>query len=399
MFSNKGISEKYWYFFVLIAGLLLCVFSLPEYKRVTFVFYAAVLLLSMIFIYQSEHIRNPLGNKILFSAGLFVIGAPMAFHEPTLSIDDHNYILLFDNAGRIDDLFVYLGSSDQEKGYLFLTWLSNKITGGNYLVFQIIRTYLTFSLWGLAIRKFKKIGSGYIILLFIWSHFYFFVLNSGLYRIFMAIPLVYLSFYYLWTNEWKKLYLCLLFASLIHLSALIILLFVPFSINPKYFYKHWIMFLIITNFVVFVGLLSMAQYLVPILGDRYQGYGEVEEFGMSIGTFTTLPIIIAVFYLYKQHRYVIEYRKLFILGLIILSLSIIFSLVSSMVHVGRINFYAYIGFCIVMPIIIQTNTKGVVEFFLKSMLIIYPLVYVMGTNMLNEAKTQLFPYVSFLFRI
>lgn len=399
MVLKKSISEKLWYLFVLIAGLLLCVYLLPAYKRPTFLFYAGVLLSSMIFVYQSECVRSELGSKLLFSFGLFVFGIPMAFHEPGISFDDEPYIRLFENAGRFDDLIMFLGTSDQEKGYLFITWLSNKITGGNYLIFQIIRTYLTFCFWGLAISKFKKIGSGYIILLFIWSHFYFFVLNSGIYRIFLAIPLVYLSFYYLWRNEWKKFFLCLLLASLMHLSALIILIFVPFSINPKYFYEHWIVFLIVTNFVVFVGLISMAQYLVPILGDRYQGYSEVDEFGMSIGTFTTLPIIISVFYMFKQHRYDIQFRQLFILGLIILSLSIIFSLVASMVHVGRIIFYAYIGFCIVMPIIVQTKTKGVVEFLLKSMLIIYPLVYVMGTNMLNVAKTQLFPYVSFLFRI
>ena len=233
------------------------------------------------------------------------------------------------------------------------------------------------------------------MILFIWSHLYFFVLNSGLIRIFMSIPMVLVAIYYLLHEDKKKYLISISLASVLHMSALIMLLFLPYLIFKNYFYKHWIIFFVSSFFVVIISLLTMATYLVPLLGDRYEGYGEVSDMSMSIGAFTTLPIFIAIYYYYKNMYFesTLDKRQ-YIIGMLLVALSIVFAIVSSMVHVGRIIFYTYLGFMIVLPLIFRRREKGVIGFVLKYLLLIYPLVYVMTTNMLNASKTQLFPFHS-----
>ena len=388
-----------WYFIVLIIGLCVCGGILPEYKIATFIFYALTLILSMICVAHSE---QSLGKKrqFLYWLGFFIFGFPMAFHTPGMSLDDSSYIAMFEYANMysVDEISKYFETSGVEKGYLLLTWVSNALFNNDYELFQVFRTYLTFALWGYAIRLFtKNAGGGDLMALFIWSHSYFFVLNSGLIRIFLAMPLVLIAMYYVWKNKWKGFVVSLILASMIHVSSLIMLIYVPFFVKPHLLYKHWIVFVISAIFIVGFNLVLMAQYIVPLLGSRYEGYGDVDELNISVEMFMTLPILVAAFYIYKRTSFTTELgKRKFIVGLTLTSLSIVFSIAVSMVHVGRITFYSYMGFMILTPLIIRKQTQDAVESTLKILWMIYPLVYVMGTNMLNASKTQLFPYQTFL---
>ena len=384
------------YTLTLVIGLFFCYTALPELKRPTFIFYMGILLMSMTFIYLSEIKKKKVYRFILFWAGLGILAIPMAFRMP-IAIDDHNYISLFNKANGIG-YFAYLKVSDQEKGFLTLNWIIYRIVNGNYSHFIVIYTYLTFIIWGIAFKQNEKQnGSGMYMALFVWSHFYFFVLNSGLIRIFMAIPMVMIAIQYIWKDNWKKFILWIAIAALFHLSSLVMLLFLVFYYKRNYFYKHWIEFVFLTMFIVLIGLILMAQFLVPILGRRYQSYGEIDNLNFSTGAFTSLPIWIACYYYYKSLTNVsVEYRKRYIIGMILLSLSIIFPIASSVVHVGRIIFYAYLGMLVVVSSIFQIKTRNPQDLLLKCLLVIYPLVYVMATSFLNKSKTQLFPYQTFL---
>ena len=400
MRKNKISLDTLSYAFVLTIGLLVCLYILPKYKQPTFVFYAGTLLLSVLAIRVSEIVLSSNSSRILFGLGIFIFGIPHAFHNPTMSIDDYDYMQVFEWAGRysIGEITQYFKESGQEKGYLLLNWIVNKLTGGDYYIFQVIRTYFTFFLWGYAIRKFtKETGGGALMILFIWSHIYFFVLNSGLIRIFMSIPMVLVSIYYILHEDIKKYFVSILLASVLHMSALIMLLLLPYLIFKNYFYKHWILFFVSSFFVVVASLLTMATYLIPLLGDRYEGYGEVNDLSVPAGAFTTLPIFIAIYYFYKNMSFEsVLSKKRFIIGMLLVALSIVFSIVVSVVQVGRIIFYTYLGLMIVFPLIFQNTEKKFIGLVLKYLIIIYPLVYVMSTNMLNASKTQLFPFYSFI---
>ena len=380
----------------LIIGLFFCYIALPVENHPTFLLYMGTLLLSMTCIYLSEVAEKKYYRYILFWAGLAILAAPMAFRLP-IAIDDENYISLFNKAGDYG-FKTFFRVSDQEKGYLALNWIIHRLVNGDYNYFVVIITYLTFFFWGIAFQQSeKRNGSGMFMILFLWSHFYFFVLNSGLIRIFMAVPMVMIGIQYIWKDNWKRFLLWVVLASLIHISSLVMLLFLVFYYKRRLFYEHWIAFVFITMFMVLIGLVLAAQYLVPILGQRYEGYGEIDDLSFDTGSFTSLPIWIACFFFYKTLSNVsVLYRKKYIIGMILLSLSIIFPIAATMVHVGRIIFYAYLGMLIVVSAIFQIRTRDAIDLLLKCLLVIYPLVYVMITNFLNTRKTQLFPYQSFL---
>lgn len=384
------------YTFTLLIGLFFCYTAIPEENRPTFLFYMGTLLLSMTFIYLSEVKEKKYNRFILFWIGIAILAIPMAFRLP-IAVDDDNYIRLFNKASDRGFL-AYLRVSDQEKGFLSLMWINYKLFNGNYNYFIVVLTYLTFIFWGIAFRQNVKLnGSGMYMALFLWSHFYFFVLNSGLIRLFLAVPMVMIGVQYIWKDNWKKFVLWVVLASLFHLSALVMLLFLVFYYKRNYFYKHWIEFVFITMFLVIVGLILMALFVVPLLGRRYEGYGEIDTLSFSAGSFTSLPIWIACYYYYQSLTNVSAlYKKRYIIGMILLSLSIVFPIASTMVHVGRIIFYAYLGMLIVVSGIFQIKTRNSLDLLLKCLLVIYPLVYVMATNFLNKNKTQLFPYQTFL---
>ena len=384
------------YTLTLLIGLFFCYTAIPEENHPTFLLYMGTLLLSMTFIYLSEVKENKYTRFILFWIGIAILAAPMAFRLP-IAVDDDNYIRLFNKASD-RSLWGFLNVSDQEKGFLSFMWINYKLFDGNYNHFITSLTFLTFIFWGIAFRQNVKLnGSGMYMALFLWSHFYFFVMNSGLIRLFLAVPIVMIGIQYIWKDNWKRYVFWIVMASFFHLSSLVMLLFLVFYYKRHYFYKHWIEFVFITLFLVIIGLIMVALFLVPMLGRRYEGYGEVDTLSFSAGSFTSLPIWIACYYYYQNLTNVsVQYKKRYIIGMILLSLSIVFPIAASMVHVGRIIFYAYLGMLIVVSSIFQIKTRNSLEVLLKCLLVIYPLVYVMATNFLNNSKTQLFPYQSYL---
>ena len=213
----------------------------------------------------------------------------------------------------------------------------------------------------------------------------------------MAIPIVFIAITYIWKNQWKKYFLWIIVASLFHLSSLVMLLLLLFKLNQKFNYDHWIFFTILSFIVVVIGLVTMANFLVPLLGERYESYQNVSEISFNLGSFTTFPIWIACYYYYKNLPKVsLEYRRKYIIGMLLLSLSIVFSVAVTIVHVGRIIYYSYLGLLIVISAIFQIRTRDFTDFILKCLLIVYSLVYVMSTTLTNDYCSQLFPYESFL---
>ena len=346
------------YTITLLVGLFFCYTALPVENHPTFLFYIGTLLLSMTFIYLSEVKEEKHNRFILFWLGIAILAIPMAFRLP-IAVDDHNYISLYNKAEGLG-YFAYMKVSDQEKGFLTLMWINYKLFNGNYNYFIVFITYLTFIFWGIAFRQNVKLnGSGMYMALFLWSHFYFFILNSGLIRLFMAVPMVLIGIQYIWKDNWKRYVLWVAFASLFHISSLVMLLFLFFYYKREYFYKHWIGFVFLTMFIVLIGLILAATFLVPILGRRYQGYGEIDELNFNVGAFTSFPIWIACYYYYHSLTTVsVLYKRRYIIGMILLSLSIVFPIAATVVHVGRIIFYAYLGMLVVVSSIFQIKTRN-----------------------------------------
>ena len=82
--------------------------------------------------------------------------------------------------------------------------------------------------------------------------------------------------------------------------------------------------------------------------------------------------------------------------MILISFSIIFSLYASMVHIGRVIFYANIGIIIVISCILKLKSNDMLDLGIKFTLVFYALFYLMHTTILNPVQyLHFFPYRAF----
>ena len=382
------------YWALLLIGLYYCNSLIPNSYQFSFQLYAAILIGSMLLVSWSELSFRPFEKGFIFWSGIFVLGSVMAFRSQ-FGIDDPVYMKLFNRAGEYSYLS-YLQSSDIEKGFLSLDYLLYYITAGNYNIAQPTITFLSFMFWGFALRAQGKVNIPFMLII-LWSHYYFFILSAGIVRMFIVIPIVLYATQFIWKCNLKKYVLVILFASLFHISALIMLLFVFFIIKHEWAFKRWWLFLVIIAVLVAFVFLGVGKYLIPILGERYSGYILLTgNFSILLGSFDTLPIVLVALYFKKYFNNLDEESsRRYVVGIVLLILSIVFSVASTMLPIGRIIYYANLGIMIVFSSIFAKRSNNIIDYGAKCLLIIYALVYVMHTNFLNEDQNEtLFPYTS-----
>lgn len=396
--ERKITLENVFFSIFLFLALIFCSTFFTQEQYGTFCIYALLLYAScfLSFIGQKLFVENT--SKKITYLSMLILGSAMAFRAQT-GIDDTVYEEIFRNVQGLS-LVEYFTNFGIEKGYLFANYILYYLTCGNYNIAQAIISFFTFLLWGYAIlnQGIKNINLS-IILLLLWSHYYFFMLSAGLVRIFIAIPLVWIALRFVWDKNLKRFIGGIILASLFHISALIMLIFIPFIIKSDYAFKYWKRFVLLLGIVICILFILIARILVPLLGGRYENYSEIQSLTFSFASFDILPIWIIAYFYFRKIKMTSELeRKRYIIGMVLLSFSIIFSIASTIVPLGRVIFYSNIGLLIVMSSIFNLKGRqyrGII--FTKMLFIIYALVYVMYTTLLNNVQnTTLFPFKSFL---
>lgn len=377
-------------FFLL--SIIVCIFIIPKEYSNGFILYMGVFSAAIVFIYVAHKITSYKISVILFFVGLFIMASLMAFRAQT-AIDDWQYARKFVSVGT-QSFWQYFIQGENEKGYVVFTYILYHITDGNYNLAQAITTFLNFSLWGVAIWQYRESCNIVAFSLFLWTHYYCLIMSAGLVRLFIAVPIVLLSIRFLWGNNWKKYLLGIIIASLFHVSALIMLIFLLFYIKNGFFYNHWIIFSIGAVILVPIIFLLISRFLVPLLGTRYSSYSIVGTFRFSWADLDVLPIwIIGAYHL----RYVSpKYKKRYIIAMILVMLSIVFSIFSSVVGLGRLGFYSNLGILIIASEIFENKDNSFSSVIMPYILLIYGFFYMMHTGFLNDGVVQyLIPYNSF----
>lgn len=379
-------------FIVYIIAVILCCCIVPNVQINTMIFYFIVLTGALFLITLSDLLKDNKISMSMFWFGLVIFGSIMAFRAQT-AIDDYNYSQMFVRA-RNTSFFQYLIQGETEIGFNILLWILYRLTLGNYDIAQVIITYISFFAWGKAAKKYKDYCSMPIFVLLIWTHYYFLVMAGGLMRIFIAIPIVLYAMSFISEGNYKKYTLWIIIAALFHISALIMLILLVLILKEEWFYNNWGIFIMILMIVLPIAFMFIAKVLVPILGNRYAGYGIISNFSISIGSFDTIPIfIIGLFY----SKYVpIERKKQFIVNMILIALSTIFSICSSFVPIGRVIYYANLGMVLLISEIFKLKPKKYYHVCIQIILIVYAFFYMMHTGILSESQvSNLFPYRHF----
>ncbi len=395
--KNKHVSIRFpsdaeWLF---LATTFLCVFVfsffIPADNLNTYILYVGFLLSSLFFIFLSDLITDSFPKKVIYIWGLFLFGFLMAFRDK-IGIDDYVYERIFIRIEKYGILYE-ANRSDLEKGYLGLNYLIALMGIKNYTFVQSIICYISLIFWGMAFWKLRNKCNLSVLFLLLWSNYYFFVMYAGLVRIFLALPIALIAVVYIIQKKVKHAIFFILLASLFHKSAFITVLLVPLMYERVF--SHWKVYVSSLFCAIPFLFIFISKILVPILGARYAGYGNIGVFTISLGAFDILPLLLIGIY-FSQFVDELEKRE-YVIGLFLMILSIVFSIWSSLVSLGRLIFFANLGILIVASNIFKQKPMGFIEKFVPCIFIVYSFVYVVHTNFLNPISMEyLFPYKSYL---
>lgn len=234
------------------------------------------------------------------------------------------------------------GNQEMELGYYYVNRFVIWIGGGSSIVFGA----LALIAWGLA---FKSVPPYLVPLLifFLFVDEYFFI-SLNLVRQFTALGIFVYSVKFIVSRHFLKFLLCLLFASLFHLSAVILipLYFLPYKrlYNQKLWIIAYVITLLLANVPIFIELflklfIRVTEF-IPLL-NIYVRYILNEKFGnfrLEVGLGYIFRVAVSLFLLFTSKRVIKAepktkaYYTLFFIGLIIYNLFYMIPLIVRINH-------------------------------------------------------------------
>lgn len=383
-------NDKYIGILIYILTVWCGYFFMGNDKKSGYLYYMFILSISLIMVLLSDLMMNVHMSNVLLMAAVAVFGYSMAFRAQT-GIDDGNYAMIFYRADDVS-LLEYLSSAGVEKGYLILNYILFYLVGGDYNIAQVIIVYLSFYIIYITLKDEKK-SSILIVLLLYYTNWYFLFMRAGLNRICLATSIVFYALRYVWRRDWKKFVFWILIASTIHMSSLIMLFLLLLGLRKDYIRRYWKNVQGLIFIIIPIGFVLVAKLLVPHLGARYSQYVLSGRISVSIDCFDKVPILF--FGLYYLGKIPQDRKRKYIVGILLITFSCVVAVLSSLVPLGRVVFYGNLGILLIMGEIFRTKFKQSINNYIRYLVILYGVFYLMHTCFLNEyGSKHLFPYVS-----
>lgn len=392
---RKPSSQKVFCSLVLISMLLAgaSLFA-GENRRIYFLyisFFGAAL--SLISFSELAVSQKSIFTNFVYCVGIVLLGAMMAFRAQT-GLDDPAYRRSYLRAADLSYI-QYFNLSSFEVGFKSLAYFLYGVFGDNYNIVQVIVTYASFCLWGIAIKQYGPRSSIAAMTLILITHYYLLIMGPALVRMFIAIPIVFLSLRYLWERKTSMYILGIVCAAMFHLSSLFMLILIPFSLRGKSFYRNWHVVMLSIFIAIPVSFLFIAKVLVPLLpSTKYSAYATVRGLSLSLGKFDMVPVWLIG---YINFRHVEKKdRDMYTIAMVLISLSIMISFYSSMVSVGRLIYYANLGVILLFGMMWKQKRGNRFHDIFMVALTAYSVVYFFHSGFMNAGiKECLFNYKAF----
>lgn len=336
-----------------------------------------IVLLLWVVLFKVSGIKN---NRIILSAFFLELYFILAFRDPSVGADTESYIHLFELTKEYS--FFNFSFSRHEPGYILL----NKILGSfvdNHQIFIAIMGFIVLFLFFRVIYNESKI-QWLSVFLFITLGFYTYTFS--LFRLIIAMSLVFTSYQFIIRNEAKKFFITIIIASLFHISALVFL--------PVYFLRR-----ININFKMIIFYSLSATFIVLFSG-RINKF--ILESGSSIeyniksgGGFSYLFLLLGILLisLYFKRSLLSEEPNANVL-FHILFMGILFQLLAlDFGLINRVARYFFLFLIILIPNIISLiREKKLRIFAVYALCSLAPIFYYI---MLNTDGDQIVPYKFF----
>ncbi|WLR49053.1 EpsG family protein [Halobacillus litoralis] len=372
--------------YIYVVSAFLVYFMMPTEYRSTYVFYVIVILGSTFFAALASQSKSSLMFDVNLFFSFLILFFVLGFRNYS-GIDDDSYIRIFYEVSNQGWLSRFMQTT-MEPGYLMLNAAVSLFTD-NYIYMQLLSSLIPLSLFFFVFKRHKKDINLPMAVFLLSTILYFQVLSVGLVRMFIAIGIVFFSFYYLSRNETKKYVTIIIIASLFHYSALFMLTLTYIS-NKKSWennrYKKFILLAVIFTPMVFF---IISYLFIPFMGARYAIYGNIDDVNFSLSSLSTLPLLFFLL-LHNNNK---EIKKITSLFITIFALNSILSFYGSILPMGRLIFYTNIALFIVAPMISRYLKKDLWKLIFNGAIILYAYLYVYRTQFTLESHIpNLFPY-------
>lgn len=309
-------------------------------------------------------------NKLLWYSSMFLLVFVMAFRTIGVASDDDSYVTIFNNVIELGP-FQYFLQSRIEFGYLFVNYIVSLITD-NYFVLSFIVTLVPMFLFYKAL-EYEANHLNLFIGVFIFGttmYLYFF----GITRLFIAVSIVVFAYRYIFEKKLLKYIISILIAGMFHYSAFFMLFFVYFITERKGKERSLkrvlpIMLILMPLLIIFVN-----NYVFPNMGYRYTKYMNIGQFSLSIDKFDKLPfLVLAVIFQNK----ISKFNKNIRIYTIIYAITIVISMYTSVMDLGRIQWYMTFPICIILSDIAKAlyYQRKEIAYLYNLLVIVYGLIY------------------------
>lgn len=401
--KSRGLKNSYPYkkeinifvaYTYIIVAIVMAILLPNEYLK-TLLFYSAIILLAVLFAALAQNCKTSFFFNIFLGASFIVLFFTLGFRNYS-GIDDPAYISIFNQVSEYGWWTVFKETT-MEPGYLILNNLV-AFFSNNYLHIQLITSFLPLSIFYYGFKKYRNMISIPMAVFLLCTMLYFQVLSVAIIRMFIAISIVFVAFYYIPKQRTRRYITLILIASMFHYSALIMIVLAYFSINKVNLSKKARRFVFIGFVSTPILFILVAKFLVPIMGDRYSVYGTINNLSFSISSFDTIPLLILLLLFYKKFKD--EDKYYFKLFISIFALSCIMSFYSGMVSFGRLIFYSNSAFFIAASMVQKVLSRDSKKVLFSGAIVLFGFVYLYWTQFTLESHIQnLFPYQNIFFTI
>lgn len=308
----------------------------------TVFFYCSILFGSTFFVWVSEKGRTKIDRSFFLWIALLLVFIPSAIRYD-IGTDYLNYVDIFEDHSRLES-YKY-----KEFGFYFINWLFAQIGAGAQ--WPIATFAFVFTL--IAFKGYPRKNAWVLHFLF-FSMLWFFSFNGV--RQAVALSFSMLSLFYFFEKRYFWSLLSIIFGSIFHQSALLVLLiglfsFIPFNIFIKIIVTPLIF--VVTLVITFVSISIVIPHLENILNfiglTKYASYFDNSKyfiergFGSGLGTlikvcFSIYIVLNTKFFLKINKRYwlLILLTMAYAFGLVLASKIVIFDRMADVFSIAPI---------------------------------------------------------------
>lgn len=318
-------------------------------------------------------------NKFFWILSIATLVIIMGFRTIEVGVDDYSYKKIFDDVMAYGPITKFLQTTI-EPGYLILNYIISIFTN-NFQVVLIITSCIPILFYFKAIEYERK-NVNFFLTVFLFGtlmYLYFF----GIIRLFIATSIATYALRYIFEKKNKKFICYILFASTMHYSAIFMLFLLYFSTEKEDKPRKVRNIVILVTIAMPAIIIVVSQFIFPAMGDRYSSYTSLNTFRLSIDQFDKLPITLLAIFLYKD---LIKINKNVKIYITLSALTTVISIYSTVIGIGRIQWYLNFAICILLPSIVRAINKNHLykywNILLVPIIIAYGVVY--SNNIVNQ---------------